>query len=134
MGFFSKLNANYAPAKHTLYDMVACGYYGISVQNQLDHDFPSHLTDRTTHSFSDLPFSSLLLLFTCTMFSKSNSLSPFYSLGQKYFESNFPFSHFTLGKLFYVQFLFPLRSSWTKNTKFKYKFHKNILRQFLFLS
>ena len=62
--------------------MAACCYFGVDLRKQLDHRFPYHSTDGTPHSSSDLPSSFLLLPFTGTIFSKSNSLSSFSSLGQ----------------------------------------------------
>ena len=72
--------------------MAACCYFGADLGNGLDHNFPSRLTDGTPHSSSDLLYFTLLLPFTWTIYSKSNSLSPSYSWT----------------KFFQVQFLFPL--------------------------
>ena len=51
--------------------------------------FFSRLTDGTSHSSSDLFYFTLLLVFTWTNYSKSNSLSPspFYTVEQNYFKS-----------------------------------------------
>ena len=62
--------------------MAACCYFGVDLLNQLDHNFPSRSTDGTPHSSSDLLYSFFLLPFTWTNYSKSNSISRFYSLGQ----------------------------------------------------
>ena len=113
--------------------MAACCYCGVDLRNQLDKDFCSRLTDGTPYFSSDSLSLYLLLTFTWTNSSKSNSLSPFYSLGQIYSKSNFPFSSFFFDNLFIFQFLFPVCSSWTKNSKSNSKFHKNIPRQFCFL-
>ena len=68
--------------------MAACCYFGADLGNGLDHNFPSRLTDGTPHSSSDLLYFTLLLPFTGTNYSKSNSLSPSYSLGQNCSKSN----------------------------------------------
>ena len=49
----------------------------------------SRLTYGTPYSSSDLLYFTLLLPFTWTNYFKSNSLSPFRFLGQKYSKSNF---------------------------------------------
>ena len=72
--------------------MAACCYFGVDLGNALDHYSPSPLTNGTPHSSFDLLYFTLLLPFTWTTYSKSNSFSPF-----RFF-----------GKLFYVNFLFPL--------------------------
>ena len=67
--------------------MPACCYLGAHPRNQLDLKFPSRWTDGTPYSSSDL----LLLPSTLPNYSKSNYLSPFYSLGQNKSKSNFLF-------------------------------------------
>ena len=72
-------------------------YFGDNLRSPLDHNFPSRLTDVTPYSSSDLLSSSLLVPLTWTNYSRSNSLSPFYSLGQKYSKSKLPVSFALLG-------------------------------------
>ena len=60
---------------YQLHDMAACCYLEDDLRNRLDHNFPSRSADGTSHSSSDLLYSSLLLLFTWTNYSKSNTNS-----------------------------------------------------------
>ena len=83
-------HAWYKPIFYWLHEMAACCYFGADLRNQFDYNFPSRLTDGTTHSSSDLLYSSLLLPFSWTNYSQSNSLSPFYSFGQNYSKSKLP--------------------------------------------
>ena len=73
--------------------MAACSYFGVDLRNQLDHNFPSRLTDRTPYSSSHLLSSSPSLPFAWPNYSESNSFSLFHSLGQNYskFNSSSPF-------------------------------------------
>ena len=67
----------YKPIFYCLHEMAACCDFEVNLGNWLDHYLLSRLTDGTPHSFSDLLYFTLLLPFTWTNYSKSNSLSPF---------------------------------------------------------
>ena len=84
------------------HEKAACCYIGVNLGNGLDHNFLSHLTDGTPRSSSDLLYFTLLGPFTRTNYSKSNSLSPSYSLGQKHSMPDSS-SFFSSDKLFLSQ-------------------------------
>ena len=97
--------ANMFGTSHFFYwldDLAACCFFGADLANGLDHNFPSRLTNGTPDSSSDLLCSSVHLRFTRTNYSKSNSLSPFYSLGQIDSKSSFS-SLFTPDKNVLIQ-------------------------------
>ena len=71
-----------------LHEMAACCYFEVDLRNLLYQYSLSRLTDGTPHSSCDLIYFTLLLPFTWTNYSKSNSLSPFCLFGQKLSKSN----------------------------------------------
>ena len=77
-----------------LHDMVACCYFGVDLGNGLDRNSLSLLTKGTPHSSSDLLYFTLLLPFTSTHYSKSNSILLFCLLDKYFLSPNFssPFS------------------------------------------
>ena len=112
--------ANHArrkPIFHWLHEMAACCSFGVDPGKGHDDYSLSRLTDGTPHSSSDLLYFTHLIPFTWTNCSKSNSFSPFCFFGQN-FLSPIPLPSSLRTKLCLVQL----------------QFHKNILRQFQFLS
>ena len=53
----------YKPIFYWLHETAACCYFGVDLGNGLDHYSLSRLRDGTSHSFSDLPYFTLLLPF-----------------------------------------------------------------------
>ena len=104
----AKIHGCYKPFSYWLHETAACCYSGVDLGNGRDHNSLSRSADGTPYSSPDLPYLftfyfTLLLPFTWTNYSKSNSLSPFFFfdenflspipllslLGQKYSKSNF---------------------------------------------
>ena len=85
-------HAWYKPIFYWLHETAACCYFGVDLGNGLDHYSLSCLTDGIPYFSSDLLYFTLLLPFTWTNYSKSNSLSSFCLSGQKFSKSKFFFS------------------------------------------
>ena len=90
-------HAWYRPFFYWLHETAACFYFGVDLGKGLDHYSLSRLTDGTAHSSSDLLYFTLLLRFTWTNFSMSNSISHILPFAQKFYRSNFR-SLFSLDK------------------------------------
>ena len=118
--------------------MAVCCHFGVDLRNQLNHNFPSRLTDGTPLSSSDLLYFFLLLPFIWTNYSKSNSLSPFYSLGQNYSKSEFPLLFALPGQSILSQT--PNPQAYSKTISFSvlaanpFQSYKNISSPFFFLT
>ena len=95
-----------------LHDMAACFYFGVDMENGLHDNFPSHLTDGTSHSSSDFLHDTSVLPFSLM---DKTILSP----------TSLPCSLWT--KICYVKVPSSFCSSWTKNTETNSKLAKVFL-------
>ena len=84
---FAANHAWYKPILFWLNEAAACCYFGVDLGKELFLYSFSCLTDGIPHSSSDSLYFTLLLPFTSTNSSKSNSLSPFCLFGQKFSKS-----------------------------------------------